>query len=1268
MENPINTTAPSIPAAKDKGRKTGLRPLAPILLPKEDLALYDEEFDYAFSEDRIRNIALSGPYGAGKNTVMESWEAHHSEKTFIHVELAHFDDPGGNDFDNPSDRDIEAEILNQLIHKTDAKKTPKSRFKRTVDHGSAGDYKLAIAIVAFIVIGVVLGWVLNAYTFTEFLTLPALAICLYSCLGIAWLALAIVGTKYLVKTSFLSKTMKKLKFVNAELEVTDKGEDSAFNRLMDDLLYLLNASGCDAVVFEDLDRFGSIGIFEKLRTINSLANKARPKGKTLKFVYLVHDGLFADSHDRTKFFDYIIPVIPYVDTSNSFDVLKSGLKGVGISVDDRFARGLSVFIDDPRILNAIIDEAFHYSKALGSAVQIGNDEDGKRLIGMLAYKEMFPRDFENLQIRRGYMHALLTGRARLIKEKTKRINAEIGELTSQIGEIQQQSALDEDDLTLLFLSGRLNEIQNNYYYPLNLSACKSPQEILAAIRGNKRAEEYYRGLVASLESNTEFNRRLATTKQRRKREIDKLQASARRLEAERSEIARMPLKELFDSESFFYLKPDDLARPADYADLEFEQVGNSPYFGLIPYLIRSGAVDESYERYTSNYYPLSLSPRDRDFVTAALQGIAQTDPELVLDNAETVIEHLDEASLARQQSRNYALFTALLEGNHPNEARAFLKGMEADDDLVFLVGYAASRNYSNQLFSQLGRKAPRMVSDALQAYDPAGNEAMRLFCHRLASDGGGLLDDPGIALGLREKASADPDFLAPSPANPKSVAEGLQTVAYRPPAISFDNIDGELAGEAYRRELFEPNADNVAGFLMHFGAAPQSVDPRMLTDTVFAGAIAPEPELLKRFVEENAALYIDSLVANIEGKIRSNENAIAWILNAETLDVEHASPFIVALEGVPIKTLSLINRREIKSEIMANDKVVASAANMLDYYNSAENAFDDTLVRFIDASNSPSRLNQDLCDELVGEDNSFIEDLIASGVSVDKMKSICATFGATFEEFAIKGLDEDRVEALIDVGVIEMTAANITFMRNNYKGLSPLLASSSIEKYCKLVIGEDGAVSEVDFDEDEVLSVFANPNVDIGFKLYLLDEFETTVALDEAYPEEILAAICKAKLDDSDLQNLPAYYKTCGSDLKQAIAETAASKSQKLMSAGVNMEWNMVERVLRVMSGNGDVAGATKLLAWKLRRAEGSNPSRQTLRECFSAASLEEFVKLLDGSAVKMFIPGSNDNRAILNRLIELDMCSDKTTGPNSKGFFEAYPSGHKRPAKPERK
>lgn len=72
------------------------------------------------------------------------------------------------------------------------------------------------------------------------------------------------------------------------------------------------------------------GIFERLREVNTLANIQLNKEneKVLRFFYLLRDDIF-DSKDRTKFFDYIIPVVPVVDSSNSYDQFISQLKSAG---------------------------------------------------------------------------------------------------------------------------------------------------------------------------------------------------------------------------------------------------------------------------------------------------------------------------------------------------------------------------------------------------------------------------------------------------------------------------------------------------------------------------------------------------------------------------------------------------------------------------------------------------------------------------------------------------------------------------------------------------------------------------------------------------------------------------------------------------------------------------------------------------------------------------------------------------------------------------
>lgn len=116
---------------------------------------------------------------------------------------------------------------------------------------------------------------------------------------------------------------------NATLE-KNSGEESSsiFDKYLDEILYFFEASKYNVVIFEDLDRFDIIDIFEKLRELNELINNSEQIDRRVVFIYAIKDDIFGDvdsdklTKDRTKFFDFIIPVIPIINASNSGDLLK----------------------------------------------------------------------------------------------------------------------------------------------------------------------------------------------------------------------------------------------------------------------------------------------------------------------------------------------------------------------------------------------------------------------------------------------------------------------------------------------------------------------------------------------------------------------------------------------------------------------------------------------------------------------------------------------------------------------------------------------------------------------------------------------------------------------------------------------------------------------------------------------------------------------------------------------------------------------------------
>jgi len=65
-------------------------PLTPVLLDADRSRRYESELLSALSNDQIRNIAITGEYGAGKSSVIRTFVDRHPELTYALDSYEHF--------------------------------------------------------------------------------------------------------------------------------------------------------------------------------------------------------------------------------------------------------------------------------------------------------------------------------------------------------------------------------------------------------------------------------------------------------------------------------------------------------------------------------------------------------------------------------------------------------------------------------------------------------------------------------------------------------------------------------------------------------------------------------------------------------------------------------------------------------------------------------------------------------------------------------------------------------------------------------------------------------------------------------------------------------------------------------------------------------------------------------------------------------------------------------------------------------------------------
>ena len=322
-----------------------------------DLDVYEEAIDYVFSNSDVKNVAISGAYSAGKSSVLASYKKKHDELRFLHISLAHFKSTDQESDAEVKESTLEGKILNQLIHQIPSEKIPQTNFrvKKTVSSKSIATSTIGAVLFLISILHLLFFSVWKNYigvlpvSLIKSILMPSTHPYALIVDGIIILVLLSLSVYKLIRIQREKNIFRKLNIKGNEIEIFEKSDDSYFDKYLNEVLYLFENSDADVIVFEDMDRFNTNGIFERLREVNTLANIQLNKEneKVLRFFYLLRDDIF-DSKDRTKFFDYIIPVVPVVDSSNSYDQFISQLKSAGTfeKFDKSFLQGLSLYIDD----------------------------------------------------------------------------------------------------------------------------------------------------------------------------------------------------------------------------------------------------------------------------------------------------------------------------------------------------------------------------------------------------------------------------------------------------------------------------------------------------------------------------------------------------------------------------------------------------------------------------------------------------------------------------------------------------------------------------------------------------------------------------------------------------------------------------------------------------------------------------------------------------------------------------------------------------------
>ena len=666
-----------------------------LLSPIDDFKRHKEyiiRLKNAIDQPNVFNIALTGSYGAGKSSILKTFKAYYPEYHYVNVSLASFVEVNMSESDSTPksnedsfEEQLEYSILQQLFYHVKATNIPESRFGRIERTSRKKRIFVVVCILLFVVANLCL---FCQEQVTKYFLIPTevlkssflfgLSICVFI-LGICVILFQLI--LFIKKISIKNLTLDK-----ATLEFEEKKNVSIMNRYLDEILYLFQEKKYNVVIFEDIDRFENTHIFTKLRELNLILNQSEEIGRRIVFLYALKDDIFANAEERTKFFDYIVPVIPFVNASNSGDLFRRKITDLHIpeaEVSSSFITDISAFVNDMRVLTNVVNEFDLYRNLLDKKLKKG------KLLAMILYKNLFPTDFSLLHQNKGVVYQTFFSAPKIRNEIREDDSDRLKEIDSEIQAISEETLRSIEELRAVIV-GKLLKLWPGDDWEIycdggkkQISSLFSEENILHILDGNIYFEnKYYRYQTRHLNADEIKSSLGESYKYRIRKKIIQSVAD------DKIKTLRDKRKVLMDDIAAIDKYTLSVIAKTDRDIFEHVEIpkGEEEKYKVLKYFLEKGYIDEEYFFYISIFQEGRLTPSDQEFLLS-IKFNTPKEFDYKLQEIPSLIQNLSAVDYDHKGILNKDLleYCLLHEDEYEEECDAILKQMVVHEQYIDLL-------------------------------------------------------------------------------------------------------------------------------------------------------------------------------------------------------------------------------------------------------------------------------------------------------------------------------------------------------------------------------------------------------------------------------------------------------------------------------------------------------------------------------------------------------------------------------------------------------
>ena len=986
---------------------------------------YINALDQAINDEEIRNIAITAPYGAGKSSVIKTYVKKHPSLKYTFISMATFNSNKGISQDDKKNEEIPLEkienvILKQFFYKVKKNMLPQSRYNKIEKMSYMYIFKWIFYVNIFCLIGSMLFFpdvlkekVINCINFFIDLGIPEFwTHIIIPCLVL----LEIIILTIIIKQGMIKLKLKELKlFSNATLGNEAIDEKSIFNKNIDEILYFFEATGYEVVFFEDLDRLENNDIFIELRDLNFIINNYEGLKKPVKFVYAVKDELFHNKEERTKFFDYIIPVVPIINASNSEDVfLKEFENNTECNISKEYIKDIAPFVSDMRVLYNIFNEFKIYKRTLKDSDSIKLVDE--KMLSLIIFKNLYPKDFAELQNEQdeSIVKQAFKNKQSFIEKEAEKIRKDINEIEKQIISVKEDCLKSTKEIKYAFCGhlvdwkGSIRKIERyngyrNYFYiegilddNFNLKDIyedKSNYTIYYANSSYNNEPKYINSneLKSLLEN---YDKRWTALKLLEDKKMDGIHHDLEELNEQLQNISISSLKELIDRN--------------DVKEVLSDNVRSNK---VLVFMLRYGYIDEDYSMYINYFKGDSITKDDMNFILNIRNREVQSF-DYKLTRLRGVVDRLNIRDFKQKEVYNFHLLEYLLSNSSKeidkNKLDNFIQQLadEKKESWSFIDAFVRKNNNRKKFINLLALKWENMWIFLTEKAALTYNRQIEYFkwlCESLkVEELLNLNKDKAFEQFFEENEDILMQLKDVNINYLEKIIEKLEIHFYK---LNIEGVDRELLNFIFDNKHYDINKYMIDTILMYKNS---EINENDLNKKNYTMIMTSGYDCLINNVFDNIEEYVKEIILSNDNNC-DDEKYILDLMTKCSDDMDLVEKIIVH-EDFKLKNISVCENK-YWILLLKHRKINASYDNIIQYWKQfSKNELDKELIDFLSTE----------CDAILNSDRSFVEekfikDLSFSDIDNNIFEKYISHLRLIFNdlEFDFASMNQEKLKILI---------------------------------------------------------------------------------------------------------------------------------------------------------------------------------------------------------------------------------------------------------------